>query len=121
MIRYLLPAVLFATGCVSATPQRDEKRSFVGKIAFVGEFHLFLTPDDPARSTECISGVFPIDQHLRVQKEYHNKYVRVTGTLVPYSSLEDEIGNERGWRGSQLPNYCGNDFVLLATEVLPAR
>ena len=112
----VLAAFLASAGMAKSPPQK-----FTGRLDFWGEFALFpYAPPDP-RAKECVSGAFPLRKHLRAQRRLKGKRVILTGRQVPYSSLVEQVGaTERGWRGSQIPNYCGGDYVILATSVREA-
>jgi hypothetical protein len=91
---------------------------FQGHLQFSGEFTLFLWYNVDGRQKECLSGAFPLKKHLRAQKRYSGKLVRIWGRRVLYSSLVERIGaTEKGWKGTPIPNYCGGDYVILAKRI----
>lgn len=100
-----------------AKPSASSLQEFTGRLEFSGEFNLFPYSASSPRGKECVSGVLPLRKHVRAKQLYNGKFVRISGRKVLYSSLVDQVGTERGWKGSQIPNYCGGEYVILAKKV----
>lgn len=110
----IILAFVFINSCsTSLGSDRPAYEVFIGELQFSGEFRLIPLAESAPSGNVCMSGAFPLRKHLRYKRQYHGKVVRIEGRKVPYSSLTEEVGTERGWRGSQIPNYCGGEDVIL--------
>lgn len=111
-------------GCVSqATNEvrsQESRESYIGWVRFVGEFALYDNQAAFERSERehCISGALPLDKQRLAAKEMNGRRVKVTGVRVPWS-LPDPLAISLNNDGSPITNWCGEEFVLFATDMIP--
>jgi hypothetical protein len=115
-VLFLATISALCAGPAAANCSKPPLETFTGRLEFAGEFQLFANPASGPSGRECVSGAFPLQKHLRAKRLYRDKLVRIKGRKVPYSSLVEQVGTELGWKGAQIPNYCGGQYVILAEK-----
>jgi len=112
---------LLACAPASVGPLQRDTPHIDGEIVFWNEFNLYPYPRGSIQEKSCISGALPATEHLAAQKRFGGHWVRVYGQLRPYDSLTEQMGLEKGWKGSPILNYCHGKDVILADriEMLP--
>ena len=106
---------VLATGC--AADSGMHATHIDGEIFWWSEFNLYPNARGTPGESQCVSGTLPVQDHLKAQRKFDGRFVRVYGRLVPYASLQEGNGIEKEWAGAPILNYCHGDKVLLATRI----
>lgn len=116
-------ATIVFCGCASPeatirTSVTDSPGQFVGWVRFVGEFVLYSdrVAFDGFRRERCISGALPLERQRDAAKRLNGKRVRVIAKKVPWA-LPDPLAVSLNNQGSPITNWCGEKYVLFATDM----
>ena len=112
-----------ACGCAYRAKQPLGVRpveSHVGWVRFVGEFVLYddKSAFEGARRDHCISGALPLEKQQVAAKKMDGRRVKVTGVRITWS-LPDPLAVSLNNDGSPITNWCGGNFILFATDMVP--